>query len=182
MLGENIRNKRKAMGLSQEELALKLNVVRQTVSKWEQGISVPDSELLIELSHALDTPVNELLGETAEPVEADTVQALSEKLELVNLQLARKTERSRRFWRAFSIGLGIAAILLLIGGLVLYFAVFHSILSPIPDSSLGAIGGADGPTQIYITSSPSFSPLGFLICGFLLLLAAVIGFFLTRKK
>ena len=39
MLNENIRNLRKAKGLSQEELAIKLNVVRQTVSKWEKGVS-----------------------------------------------------------------------------------------------------------------------------------------------
>ena len=39
MLNENIRAIRRAKGLSQEELAIKLNVVRQTVSKWEQGVS-----------------------------------------------------------------------------------------------------------------------------------------------
>ena len=39
MLSENIRNLRKAKGLSQEELAIKLNVVRRTVSKWESGVS-----------------------------------------------------------------------------------------------------------------------------------------------
>lgn len=47
MLNENIKRARKAKGLSQEELAVKLNVVRQTVSKWENGLSVPDSDLLI---------------------------------------------------------------------------------------------------------------------------------------
>ncbi len=40
MLGENIKAVRKSKGLSQQELAVKLNVVRQTVSKWEQGLSV----------------------------------------------------------------------------------------------------------------------------------------------
>ncbi len=40
MLNENIKNLRKAKGLSQEELAIKLNVVRQTVSKWEKGDSL----------------------------------------------------------------------------------------------------------------------------------------------
>lgn len=40
MLNENIKNLRKAKGLSQEELAIKLNVVRQTVSKWEKGVSL----------------------------------------------------------------------------------------------------------------------------------------------
>lgn len=39
MLSENIKTLRKAKGLSQQELAAKLNVVRQTVSKWETGVS-----------------------------------------------------------------------------------------------------------------------------------------------
>ena len=39
MLNENIKNLRKAKGISQEELAIRLNVVRQTVSKWERGVS-----------------------------------------------------------------------------------------------------------------------------------------------
>ena len=64
MLSENIKAIRKSKGLSQEELAIKLNVVRQTISKWEQGLSVPDSDLLIAISEALETPVSTLLGET----------------------------------------------------------------------------------------------------------------------
>lgn len=63
MLKENIKSIRKSKGLSQEELAIKLNVVRQTISKWEQGLSVPDSEMLISISEALETPVSTLLGE-----------------------------------------------------------------------------------------------------------------------
>lgn len=39
MLNENIKAIRKSKGLTQEELAIKLNVVRQTISKWEQGVS-----------------------------------------------------------------------------------------------------------------------------------------------
>ena len=64
MLNENIKAIRRSKGLSQQELAVKLNVVRQTVSKWEQGLSVPDSDLLIALSEALETPVSTLLGDT----------------------------------------------------------------------------------------------------------------------
>ena len=64
MLNENIKVLRKSKGLSQQDLADKLNVVRQTISKWEQGLSVPDSDLLIALSEALETPVSTLLGET----------------------------------------------------------------------------------------------------------------------
>ena len=90
MLNENIKALRKAKGLSQQELAIKLNVVRQTISKWEQGLSVPDSDMLISLSEALETPVSTLLGETVIASEADTVKALSEKLEIINLQLARR--------------------------------------------------------------------------------------------
>ena len=63
MLNENIKALRKSKGLSQQDLADKLNVVRQTISKWEQGLSVPDSDLLIALSEALETPVSTLLGE-----------------------------------------------------------------------------------------------------------------------
>ncbi len=55
MLKENIKTIRKQKGLSQEELSIKLNVVRQTISKWEQGLSVPDSEMLISLSKVLET-------------------------------------------------------------------------------------------------------------------------------
>ena len=64
MLNENIKAIRKSKGLSQQDLAVKLNVVRQTVSKWEQGLSVPDSDMLISISEALETPVDTLLGET----------------------------------------------------------------------------------------------------------------------
>ena len=64
MLNENIKAIRKSKGLSQQELAIKLNVVRQTVSKWETGMSVPDSDMLISISEVLETPVSILLGET----------------------------------------------------------------------------------------------------------------------
>lgn len=81
MLNENIHALRKSKGLSQEELALKLNVVRQTVSKWERGLSVPDAEMLVAIGEVLDTPVSTLLGETVPASEPEGLQALSEKLE-----------------------------------------------------------------------------------------------------
>lgn len=97
MLNENIRAVRKAKGLSQEELAVKLNVVRQTISKWEKGLSVPDADLLIALSEALETPVSALLGEMiAEPPKSDDIRALSERLEVINLQLARRKTTRRK--------------------------------------------------------------------------------------
>ena len=96
MLKENIKVIRKSKGLSQEELAIKLNVVRQTISKWEQGLSVPDAEMLIKLSEVFDTPVSTLLGENISESKVDDLKAISEKLEIINLQLSqRKSERRK---------------------------------------------------------------------------------------
>ena len=92
MLSENIKAIRKSKGLSQDELAIKLNVVRQTVSKWERGLSVPDSEMLISIADALEVPVSRLLGETVEETVPDDLKAISEKLEVVNLQFAGEDE------------------------------------------------------------------------------------------
>ena len=96
MLNENIRAVRKSRGLSQEELAIKLNVVRQTVSKWERGLSVPDSDMLVSLSDTLDAPVATLLGEAVSEPGADGLRAVAERLEAVNLQLARRRQLKRK--------------------------------------------------------------------------------------
>ena len=71
MLSENMKAIRKSKGLSQQELAVRLNVVRQTVSKWEQGLSVPDSDMLVSISEVLETPVSTLLGESVIAPEVD---------------------------------------------------------------------------------------------------------------
>lgn len=91
MLNENIKRLRKAKGLSQEELAIKLNVVRQTVSKWENGLSVPDSSMLILLADELDVSVSALLGEAISEPNPDNLKTISEKLEVINLQLAKRS-------------------------------------------------------------------------------------------
>ena len=95
MLNENIRNLRKAKGLSQEELAIKLNVVRQTVSKWEKSLSVPDSSMLVSLAEELDTSVSTLLGETIqeEGLNEKDLKNISEKLKVINLQFAKRNKR-----------------------------------------------------------------------------------------
>ena len=96
MLNENIKAIRKAKGLSQEELAIKLNVVRQTISKWENGLSVPYSDMLISISEIFETPVSALLGESIIEQEADDVKVIAEKLEVINLQLAKRKETRRK--------------------------------------------------------------------------------------
>ena len=110
MLSENIRAVRKSKGLSQEELAVKLNVVRQTISKWEQGLSVPDSNMLISLSEALDTPVSVLLGEIVEQTEVNDLKVISEKLEIINLQLALSRNAKRKKLTVFFSILAVAII------------------------------------------------------------------------
>ena len=122
MLNENLKAIRKTKGLSQEELAIKLNVVRQTVSKWEQGRSVPDAELLLSLSEVLETPVSTLLGETVAEPEPDALKALSEKLEVLNLQFARQRERRRKLLHGLCIAL--------CAGVVLAFGVLFTVGSP----------------------------------------------------
>ena len=89
-MNKSIKILRKSKGLSQEELAIKLNVVRQTVSKWENGLSVPDSSMLISLAEELDTSVSVLLGENVKDNSSDDIKSISEKLEVINLQLARE--------------------------------------------------------------------------------------------
>ncbi len=114
MLNENIKAVRKTKGLSQEELAIKLNVVRQTVSKWERGLSVPDSEMLISISEVLETPVGVLLGETVKEDAPEDLKAISEKLEIINLQLARQKASSRKIFHWIFILLSAVIVILFI--------------------------------------------------------------------
>lgn len=168
MLNENIKAIRKSKGLSQQELAIKLNVVRQTVSKWEQGLSVPDSDMLISISEILETPVSTLLGETVVETEVDGLKAISEKLEVINLQLAQRktTRRKIMHWLLIS----------LCAAIVIIFAILLLINSPY----LG-----------WDYSSPETAVLGvafhslewlFVRVAPIIFVGAAVGAFLTRKK
>lgn len=168
MLNENIQALRKSKGLSQEELALKLNVVRQTVSKWERGLSVPDAEMLVALGETLDVPVSALLGETVAAAEPGGLQALSEKLEVLNDQFARARESKRRALHVLCIATGAATALVLL--------------------VLGAIGGSYLEWDF---SNPEYAVAGTMLHGFewvfariapVVLLAAVTGAVATRKR
>lgn len=109
MLGDNIKALRKQKGLTQEELAIKLNVVRQTVSKWEKGLSVPDADLLQKIADVLETDVTQLLGAKLENEQSNN--ELAEQLSRINEQLAIKNRRSRRIWK--TIGIVFLAVVLL---------------------------------------------------------------------
>ena len=168
MLSENIKAIRKAKGLSQQELAVKLNIVRQTVSKWEQGLSVPDADLLIALSQALETPVSTLLGETVMESEADRLQAISEKLEVINLQLAQRktTRRTIIRWLLISI---CAMILVMFAALI------------IVNSPYLGWDYSDPETAVLGVAFHAFEWL-FVRVAPVILIAALIGIFFTRKK
>ena len=112
MLSENIKSVRTAKGFSQEELASRLNVVRQTISKWEKGLSVPDADLLLALAQALEVPVHVLLGETIAPPKEDEIAVLSGKLEALNQQFARRSAARRHLLQGPLIALCTAVILL----------------------------------------------------------------------
>lgn len=168
MLSQNLKTIRKSKGLSQQELAVKLNVVRQTISKWEQGLSVPDSELLISISEVLETPVSILLGENVVVPEADTLKAISEKLEVINLQMAQKKNTRRKIIHWSLIGLCAIIMVLFV---VLYFW--------------------KSPYQAWDYANPETAVLGvafhslewlFVRVAPLAFVGALVGIVLTRKK
>lgn len=168
MLNENIKAIRKSKGLSQQEFAVKLNIVRQTVSKWEKGLSVPDSDMLISMSEVLETPVSTLLGETAIESQVDDLKAISAKLEVINLQLAqRKTTRKRILhWLFIALCAAIAAI----------FAILFLLESPYlgwdySDPETAVLGVAFHSSEwLFVRVAP------------VILIGAIIGIFMTRKK
>ncbi len=168
MLCENIRALRKNKGLSQEELAIKLNVVRQTVSKWEQGLSVPDADMLLSLSAVFETPVSTLLGETVAEERADDLRAISEKLEVINLQLARARMTRQRALHWFFTLLGAAV--------VIAFAVLIALNSPYLDWAYGQPETAAAGIAYH-----AFEWVFVRIAPFALL-GAVVGMCLTRSK
>ena len=168
MLKENIKNLRKSKGLSQEELAVKLHVVRQTVSKWENGLSVPDAAELISLAEELDTPVGVLLGETVPEHEPDDMTALSEKLAAVNLQLAEQSAAKRKAirWALIFICVLIAAV-------------------------FAALAAMKSPYLLWDYSDPELAAAGTILHGFefvfvmlapIAFLAAVVGIVLTGRR
>lgn len=112
MLNENIQSIRKSKGLSQQELAIQLNVVRQTISKWEKGLSVPDSDMLISISEVLETPVSTLLGETIVENRIDDLNVISEKLEVINFQLAQEKILRRKMIHGSLIALCAAIVII----------------------------------------------------------------------
>ena len=168
MLKENIKQLRKSRGLSQEELAIKLNVVRQTISKWEQGLSVPDSEMLVSISEVLETPVSTLLGENISESKVDDLKAISEKLEIINLQLLQRKNARRKM---------IHWLLISLCAIIIIIFVFLILLN--------------SPYLNWDYSEPENAILGVAFHSFewilvrivpIILIGLIVGIFLTRKR
>ncbi|GAB6397419.1 helix-turn-helix domain-containing protein [Faecalimonas mobilis] len=168
MLNENIKAIRKSKGLSQQELAIKLNVVRQTISKWEQGMSVPDSDMLISISEVLETPVSILLGETVVETKVSDLEVISEKLEIINLQLAQKKIARRKIIQGLLITL--CAVIVIIS------AVLIELNSPYLNWNYN-----DLETAVLGVGFHAFEWLFFRLAP-IVFVGAVAGIFLTRKK
>ena len=168
MLNENIKAIRKAKGLSQEELAIRLNVVRQTVSKWERGLSVPDSDMLIAMSEVLETPVSTLLGETMTEPEPDDLKAIAAKLEVIKLQLAQEKEPRRKLLHGLFIVLCIAV--------VADFIVIGAVGSPYLSWDY-----TDPETAVLGTALHAFE-FAFVRIAPFVFVGALVGAVLTRRK
>ena len=168
MLKENIKSIRKSKGLSQEELAIKLNVVRQTISKWEQGLSVPDAEMLITISEVLETPVSTLLGENISESKVDDLKAISEKLEIINLQLSQRKNERRKIVHWLLISLSIVTIIVFISLIFLNSSYLNWDYGKPEYAVLGVVFHSF--EWLFIRIAP------------IILIGLIIGIFLTRKK
>ena len=178
MLNENIRRLRRARGLSQEELAGQLHIVRQTLSKWEQGLSVPDAETLSRLAGLLGATTADLLGET--PPEEETGATLADlagQLAALTDHYAREQTRRRRFWHIVCILVLSLSVLTLAACALVLLTVWLS--SRELSASVGVIGGADGPTRIFVAHAGGqwLTPTLAIAAG----TAAVIGLFRLKK-
>ena len=168
MLKENLKSLRKSKGLSQEELAIKLNVVRQTVSKWEQGLSVPDAEMLIAISEVFETPVSTLLGENISESKVDDLKAISEKLEIINLQLSQRKNKRRKIVHWLLIALSIIILIIFIALFLLNSPYLNWDYNDPEKAVLGA--AIHSFEWVFIRIAP------------IIFIGLVIGIFLTRKK
>ena len=183
MLNENIKVLRKAKGLSQEEIAIKLNVVRQTVSKWEKGLSVPDAGMVIQIAEVLDTTVNVLLGEEI-PVseELDFTKTLAAKLEVLNEQYSKQNEQRRKIWRVVFAVVLIVSMVSLIRYLLFFASIYQirNIGEASASTSVTVIGGGDVPA--YIPILYYLSVLRPVLVNVLAAIASAIGLYRTKKK
>lgn len=118
MFSENLKILRKQKGMSQETMAQQLNVVRQTISKWEKGISVPDADMLTRIAELFEVSVSEMLGSRIE--EEKNINEIAAQLALLNEQLASRSRHNRIILRV--IWISVSAVILIM--LIVYITTF----------------------------------------------------------
>ena len=134
----------------------------------ETGLSVPDSDMLISLSEVLETPVNTLLGETVIETEVDNLKAISEKLEVINLQLAKRKTTRRKIIRWL--------LILLCAIIVIIFASLIILGSPYLGWDY-----SDSETAVLGVAFHSFEWLFARVVPIIFIIA-IVGIFFTLKK
>lgn len=118
MLKDTIKKLRIQQGLSQDELAERVHVVRQTISKWERGTSVPDADSLVALACALGVSAAELLGESA--MVEKKPDDLAWETSLLDERITSESQRLDRLVRALKWALVGAAVMVLVFGLFIW--------------------------------------------------------------
>lgn len=115
MLSDNIKILRKKKGYSQETLAEQLHVVRQTISKWEKGISVPDAVMLDRMAELFEVPVSVLLGggPEVEEEQPSELNEIAQQLAVLNDQLVQQAVRRRKVIRYAFVGVFVAIFILI---------------------------------------------------------------------
>lgn len=115
MFSENLKTLRKDKGFSQEQLSLRLNVVRQTISKWEKGLSVPDAEMLVKISEVLDVSVSDLLGKAiVTEQESNSLETIALELEKLNEILVVRHNETARFKKTITAAIAIVFLVIFI--------------------------------------------------------------------
>lgn len=120
MLQDRIHTLRVQNCISQEEFALRLGVVRQTVSKWERGISVPDADTLIKIAEILNVTVSELLGEEFKINDESSKNKVSHQLERLNGYFAERSQRSKKILKIMGI---VLLVILLVSFLLIMLTI-----------------------------------------------------------
>lgn len=118
MFSQNFKTLRKQKGMSQETLAQQLNIVRQTISKWEKGLSVPDADMLTRIAELFEVSVSELLGSKIE--EEKNINEIATQLALLNEQLANRSRRNLKILKGILIG--VSAVILIMS--IFYITAF----------------------------------------------------------
>ena len=121
-IGKYIAGKRKALGMTQKQLAEKLNMSDKSVSKWERGICLPDVSVYMELCEILGISINEFLA--GEDIDAENVEKKSED------NIIQVTKDSKKKQKNLKSILAVVTTFAVIMVLVLGAVFVHKVMQP----------------------------------------------------